>query len=78
VTTEEWLLERFGPTLNLDEIAEVLKKAPGSLRNDYYAGRLQIPTYREGARRVAAVADVAAYLESRRQEANKEQREAQL
>lgn len=72
MNTGELLFEKYGPTLDIAELAEVLKMSEGTLKNRLSAGTCPVPTYREGGKRVANVQDVATYLDRRRNEAEKE------
>jgi hypothetical protein len=66
---QAWLLDRYGPRLNLEQLAEVLDMAKGSLSNRIYRGEIDLPTYLDGGRRFADVRDVAEYLDRMRQSA---------
>ncbi len=65
MTTEEWLWDRYGPTLTVDDLAQVLKKSPGTVRNYLYNGKMPIRSYREGHARMFPVKAVADYLDKR-------------
>lgn len=57
--TQAYLLERYGPRLSIDQLAEVLSIKPGTLYNQVSAGTCTVPTYVDGGRRWADVRDVA-------------------
>jgi hypothetical protein len=61
--TTAYLLERFGPRLGMDEIAEVLGMSKGTLHNRIYRGEIDLVTYLDGGKRYADVRDLAVYLD---------------
>lgn len=63
------LFEKYGPRLNLEQLAEVLDSSVNTFYNQLAAGTFPIPTYKEGTKRFADVRDVATYLDERREEA---------
>jgi len=75
MSTAELLFTRYGPTLSLRQLAEVLNKSEGTMYNLHTRGTMPVPTYMEGRKRVAAVADVAAYLDRRAEAARVEFKE---
>lgn len=66
--TQAYLLERYGPRLTLEQLAEVLALKVKTVRNQIHLGTFPVPTYLDG-HRVADFRDVAAYLDERREEA---------
>lgn len=67
--TQAWLLEKYGPRLNVEQLSEVLGLAAGSIYNQVSAGRFPVPTYVDGKQRWADYRDVASYLDSCRDRA---------
>ena len=61
--TTAWLLERYGPRLNLEQVAEVLGMTAGAVRNQISAERFPVPTYLDQGRRWADARDVATYFD---------------
>ena len=61
--TTAYLLERFGPRLGMDDIAEVLGMSKGTLHNRVYRGEIDLVTYLDGGTRYADVRDMASYLD---------------
>lgn len=61
--TQAYLLEQYGPRLNIKQIAKALGISEGSLRNRLSAGAISLPTYVDGGTRFADARDVAAYLD---------------
>ena len=57
------------PRLALKDIADLMSITVETARNQIYAGRLPIPTYKEGANTFADIRDVAEYLDKMREEA---------
>lgn len=64
-----YFLEKYGPRLTIDQIAEVMRIHPGTVHNRISAGTLGIRTYIDGGKRFADPADVAEYLEECRKQA---------
>jgi hypothetical protein len=65
-STLDLLINKYGITLSLEQLGEVLKNTPKTLDNKIRLGTLPVPTFREGGRRLAFAQDVAEYLERRR------------
>lgn len=66
----EYLKETYGLHMTVNELSEVLRLAPSSVRGAISADRFPIPTFRVGNRRLAHVDDVAGYLQSQREQAH--------
>jgi len=66
----EDLLQRYGPTMALEDIAETMRISVNAVRNRVSLNMLGIPTFREGRRRLAFSRDVAMYFVSLEQRAN--------
>ncbi|HEY9012046.1 MAG TPA: hypothetical protein VIN06_13605 [Devosia sp.] len=56
---QAYLLEKYGPRLSIEQLAEVLSIKPGTLYNQVSAGTCTVRTYVDGGRRWADVRDVA-------------------
>lgn len=67
--TELLLVEKYGPLLYLDDMADVLNKEPGTIKNMVYAGTMPFRTTKEGKDHVAHYADVAAFIDATRERA---------
>lgn len=63
--------ERYGPRLNIEQLAEALGMAKGTINNQVSAGTFPIPTYVDAGRRWADCRDVAAHLDACRERARK-------
>lgn len=50
--------------LALDDAAAAMARPAKSVKNDFYLGVLPFPTVKIGRRRVVAIGDLAAYLDS--------------
>ena len=57
------LFDRYGPRMNMDQLAALMEIAATTLYNQISAGVCPVKTYREGKARFADVRDVAAYLD---------------
>lgn len=60
------LLTYDGPTMTLEEVAELMGITPRSLENQIYAERCPIPLFKVGAKFKAHISDVAAYIDAQR------------
>ena len=58
------LLDKYGPRLTMDQVAEVLHLHPGTVYNMVSSGECKLKTYKEGTRRFASFDAVADYLDS--------------
>lgn len=67
--TAAFLMDRYGPLLTEDELAEVLKLKPGTVRNQRSGGTLGIPCIRRGKTPLFHAEDVATYIDAIRAEA---------
>jgi len=61
--TQAYLLDKYGPRLDMEQLASVLVLDAGTLLNQVSAGTLQVKTYRDGRKRFADYRDVAEYLD---------------
>lgn len=62
---DEWaadLLDHYGPTMGLRDLAEVLKLKLSAIHDTLGRGEFPIATFKIGRRRIARTVDVAAYL----------------
>ncbi len=66
VVTIALLFDRYGPRLDMAQLAEVMRVEERTLYNQISAGTCPIKTYREGRNRFADVRDVADYLDQAR------------
>jgi hypothetical protein len=66
VVTIALLFDRYGPRLDMTQLAEVMRVEERTLYNQISAGTCPIKTYREGRNRFADVRDVADYLDQAR------------
>ncbi|PNL00748.1 hypothetical protein I6G78_07775 [Burkholderia glumae] len=69
--TRAYILEKFGPRMNLSQLAQLLQMSEGTIRNQISAETFPIPTYKEGAGRFAAYDAVADYLDQMSAEARR-------
>jgi hypothetical protein len=61
--TQAYLLEKYGPRLDVEQLAEILHLTKGTLYNQLSAGSCQVKTYMEGNKRYADYRDVAQHLD---------------
>lgn len=63
------LFERYGPRLNIEQMAQTIGVTPKTLYNKISKGDMPIPTYLDEGKRYADIRDVADYFEKKRAEA---------
>lgn len=74
--TTLFLMERYGPRMNMEQLAQALGLAASSLHGRLARGELTLPTYVDGKMRYADTRDVAEYLDRLRDNARQAMREA--
>jgi hypothetical protein len=57
--TQAYLLDKYGPRLSVDQLAEVLGLEPRTVYNQVSAKTCRVKTYLDGGKRFADVRDVA-------------------
>lgn len=62
--TSAFLMEKFGPLLNEEQLASVLHTEPGTIRNQRSSGVLGIPCIRRGKIPLYHAEDVAGYIDA--------------
>lgn len=62
---ENLLLEKYGPFMDLPEIAQLLKVKKDSIYKQAARGQLQLPYIKHGKKYLFPTPEVAAYLESK-------------
>ena len=67
-----YLMEKYGPRLGTEELAEVLGMSPRTLGNKLYRGEVPVPTYKDQGKVWADCRDVAEYLDACRAKAKLE------
>ncbi|MCR1769079.1 hypothetical protein JWI72_18065 [Burkholderia glumae] len=70
--TRAYILEKFGPRMNLSQLAQLLQMSEGTIRNQISAETFPIPTYKEGSGRFAAYDAVAEYLDRMSEQARRQ------
>lgn len=70
------LLTHDGPTMTLEEVAELMGITPRSLENQIYAERCPIPMFKVGTKYAAHITDVATYIDRQREAVLKEREKA--
>ena len=69
IVTQAMIWNEYGARLNTQDLATLLKRSTGTIRNQLSAGTFPIKTYVEGGERWAAYQDVAEYLDSKQAQA---------
>lgn len=66
---QAYLLEKYGPRLGTEALAEVLGMSPRTLGNKLYRNEVPVPTYKDSGKVWADCRDVAEYLDACRAKA---------
>ena len=61
---KEMFIKRYGPFMDLSEVAELLKLKRATIYNQIYQGRLDLPHIKNGKRYLFPTPAVADYLSS--------------
>lgn len=69
LVTQAFVFERFGPRLNVEQLAAFLCVTKTTLYNQITAGTCPVKTYLDGKSRFADYRDVAAHLDTCREKA---------
>jgi predicted DNA-binding transcriptional regulator AlpA len=69
LVTQAFVFEHYGPRLDMDQLAEVLRISKSHLYNQVSAGTLPVKTYLVGSKRFADYVHVAEHLDACRQQA---------
>lgn len=67
--TQAYFLEKYGPRLDVEQLAGELDIAPKTVLNQVSAKTFPIPTYVDQGKRWADYRDVAAYFDAERAKA---------
>lgn len=70
--TTLFLLDKYGPRMSLEQIAEALGIATGTIYQRLAHKTFEIPTYVDGKMRFADTRDVAEYLDRLRERARQD------
>lgn len=70
--TQAYLLEKYGPRLNMEQLSEALGIAVSTLHKRIGSRDIDLPTYVDGKMRWADARDVAEYLDRMREQARRE------
>jgi len=64
--TEQIVFNKYGTTLNIDDLSQVVKVSAATIRNKISNETFLIPTYTAGRKRLADFRDVAKFIDSHR------------
>lgn len=65
------VFDKYGPRLNVEQLAEVLGLSKGAIYNQISAGTIPVKTYLDAGKRWADFRDVAEYFDEVRSAARK-------
>lgn len=77
LVTQMIVAERYGLRLSVSQLATLLGRTEGTIRNQISGGRLGIHTYLDGGQRWADYRDVAEYIDAKRESARGAEHENQ-
>ena len=60
----EWMLEKYGPFMDVTELAEVLKIQRTTLYNQLYADKVDLPYVKRGKKYLFPTTEVVAQMEA--------------
>lgn len=60
----EWMLDKYGPFLDVTELADILKIQRSTLYNQLYADKVDIPYVKRGKKYLFPTVQVVEYMES--------------
>lgn len=60
----EWMLNKYGPFMDVTELAEVLKIQRTTLYNQLYANRVDLPYVKRGKKYLFPTVQVVEHMES--------------
>jgi len=66
IITQAFVFERYGPRLDIEQLAEVLGLEKKTLYNQVSAGTCKVKTYVDGGKRFADYRDVAEHFDAMR------------
>lgn len=69
LVTQAFVFERYGPRLDMDQLADVLSLSKRTLYNQVSSNTCAVKTYVDGGKRWADYRDVAAHLDACRERA---------
>lgn len=61
--TQAWILDKYGPRLSVEQLAEILCISRSTINNQICQNVFPVATYREVGKRWADYRDVDAYLD---------------
>lgn len=76
MTLEDWLINKYGPFMDIGEIAELLRIKKTSVYQQIYMGKLDIPHIKRGKKYLFPTPEVANYFYSMTENVVSSQRQA--
>jgi len=61
----EWLTNKYGPFMDMEELSEMLRLKKTTLYQQIYQGKLDIPHIKRGKKYLFPTSEVALYMEER-------------
>ncbi len=64
MTLKEWMFDKYGPFMDTDELAALMRIKKSTIYNQIYEGRLELPHVKRGKRYLFPTTEVARHLEA--------------
>lgn len=61
---EKWMVDRYGPFMDTEEVASLLRIKKTTVYNQIYEGRMQLPHVKRGKKYLFPTVEVAKHLEA--------------
>jgi excisionase family DNA binding protein len=59
-----WMIDRYGPFMDTEEVASILRIKKTTVYNQIYEGRMQLPHVKRGKKYLFPTVEVAKHLET--------------
>ena len=63
MTLEDWMIDKYGPFMDTEELASLLRIKKSTVYNQIYEGRLTLPHVKRGKKYLFPTVEVAKHLE---------------
>jgi excisionase family DNA binding protein len=63
MTLEDWMIDKYGPFMDTEELAGLLRIKKTTVYNQIYEGRLALPHVKRGKKYLFPTVEVAKHLE---------------
>lgn len=63
MTLRDWMIDKYGPFMDTDELASLMRIKKSTIYNQIYEGRLELPHVKRGKKYLFPTIEVARHLE---------------